>query len=222
MTATLPPPAANRVAGYLTPPPAPPLPATPAEKCEAWGDALFAAAQFYQRILAHPDPVVAERAARAIFDLEKTRLRHGRELAGTTAPKPAPAEPPVDQPRRKEMPTAADVRRLKEIAMLARDDELCNAEDDFDAEDDDLLAFAVQPPPETAEEAVEAFARTPMFRPIVEVARAELRRAGRADDEPSTIQRAKEMLQERLKPIAGPATPVRSSDFGANGPICRI
>lgn len=219
MTATLPPPAVNRVAGYLTPPPAPPLPATPAEKCEAWGDALFAAAQFYQRMLAHTDLAVAERAARAIFDLEKTRLRHGRELAGTANAKPAPAEPPADQPRRKDMPTAADVRRLKEIAMLARDDVQSDAEDDFDAGDDDLLAFAVQPPPATVEEAVEAFARTPMFGPIVEAARADLRRAGRPADDPSAIRHAKELLRERMKPIPGAGMPVRSGDFVANGLI---
>ena len=66
----------------------------------------------------HPDPEVAERAARAIFELEKTRLRHGRELAGT------PVEKTEDTSRlrrdaRQDMPTKADVERLGQIAKLA-------------------------------------------------------------------------------------------------------
>lgn len=85
MIATAPPPVVNRVANYLAPA-APPVPETAEGKRDAWSQALFAAAMFYQSRLAHPDPDVAERAARALFDLEKTRLRHGRELAGTPAP----------------------------------------------------------------------------------------------------------------------------------------
>jgi hypothetical protein len=97
MTATAPPPVHNRISQHLPPP----LPATSEERQAAWADAVFAAARYYQRQLAHPDPAVAERAARAIFDLEKTRLRHGRDLAGTPTPPPQPADPlpPLPTPR---------------------------------------------------------------------------------------------------------------------------
>jgi hypothetical protein len=46
--------------------------------------------------------VVAERAANAIFELEKTRLRHGRQLAGT-------AEMPVATPLPSSMATQTDL-----------------------------------------------------------------------------------------------------------------
>ncbi len=88
MSVAAPPTVVNRVANYLAPPPPLPVPETAEGKRDAWSLALFAAAMFYQSRLAHPDPDVAERAARAIFDLEKTRLRHGRELAGTPAKQP--------------------------------------------------------------------------------------------------------------------------------------
>ncbi len=99
----------NRIANHFAPVPLP-VPETPEGKQAAWGDAVFAAALFFQARLAHPDPEVAERAARALFDLEKTRLRHGRDLAGATVPKPRPAaderlEPlppldPIEEPKR--------------------------------------------------------------------------------------------------------------------------
>jgi hypothetical protein len=87
----------NRIAGHFAPAPIP-VPATPDGKQAAWGEAVFAAALFYQARLAHPDPEVAERAARAIFDLEKTRLRHGRDLAGATVPEPIPPKEEFYEP----------------------------------------------------------------------------------------------------------------------------
>ena len=83
MTATAPPTVHNRIAGHF----APPLPATPEERRATWTDTLMAAMRHYQRQLASPHPADAERAARAVFDLEKTRIRHGRELAGTAVPR---------------------------------------------------------------------------------------------------------------------------------------
>jgi hypothetical protein len=123
MIATAAPPVVNRIAGYA-PAPRPPVPATPEGKKDAWSDALFAAMMFYQSQLSHPDPDVAERAASAIFDLEKTRLRHGRELA--EASKEAPRPNREDGPK---MPTKADVERLGQIAKLALQ---FDDEDDFD------------------------------------------------------------------------------------------
>jgi hypothetical protein len=107
MTATAPPPVANRIASQF----APPLPRTPQGREAAWADALVAAMLFYQRQLASPVEAVAERAARAIFDLEKTRLRHGRDLAGAKPPprQPllAPLDPPVENVAAVEPPTKA-------------------------------------------------------------------------------------------------------------------
>ncbi len=155
MIASAPPPVVNRISGYASAPP-PAVPETPEGKQAAWGEALFAAALFYQSRLAHPDPEVAERAARAIFDLEKTRLRHGRELAGT--PKPEAPARPADGPK---LPTKADVERLAKIAELAvQVDHHEEIDDEPDEEDrlDELRAVR---------DRVEAFASTEAFRPLV-------------------------------------------------------
>ncbi len=204
MIATAPPPVVNRIAGYgpVTPPP---VPASPEGRQAAWSDALFAAVLFYQSRLTHPDPEVAERAARAIFDLEKTRLRHGREMAGT------PAEKPEDTPRsggdaRQGMPTKADVERLGQIAKLAMQ------VDEFDAlndEDDEFeeFDFASLPTPKTEEEAVEAYAKTPMFASIVQLARNELVRDGQNATESNVVKHAKQMLLSNLRRACGKPEP---------------
>ncbi len=114
----------NRIAGHIAPVPIP-VPATPEDKQAAWGDAVFAAVLFYQAQLAHPDERVAERAARAIFELEKTRLRHGRELAGTVEsmagtvgpvyPEPPAFDPqPVEEPEDDDVPDEGDPEFLPE------------------------------------------------------------------------------------------------------------
>lgn len=86
MTATIPHPVANRIAGQFpdTPAPSVPLPTTAEDRRTLWQDALAAASIFYMSRLRHRDPAVAAEAAHAIYDLEKTRLRHGRALAGTS------------------------------------------------------------------------------------------------------------------------------------------
>ncbi len=90
MTATIPlPSTTNRIAGHLAPAaPAIPIPATPEDRRDLWQETLAAAVLFFKTRLAHRDPDIAERAAHAIIDLEKTRLRHGRDLAGTKVPEP--------------------------------------------------------------------------------------------------------------------------------------
>lgn len=143
MIAAVLPPVVNRIASYIAPAPLP-VPATPEAKQAAWGDALFAAALFYRARLTHPDPDVAERAARALFDLEKTRLRHGRDLAGATvektkmkennnllAPLPdlEPLKPPCVKPKASAAPAPPteeernrreDAERVKEIAKTEK------------------------------------------------------------------------------------------------------
>ncbi len=90
MTATTSATRANRVAPYFDEPrkTLPPLPATPEARTEALADAVFAAVFALQDQLTHPDPNVSLRAAVELLDFEKTRLRHGRDVAGTTPPPP--------------------------------------------------------------------------------------------------------------------------------------
>lgn len=130
---------------------------------------------------------MAERAARAIFDLEKTRLRHGRELAGTPKPE-APARPADGQ----KMPTKADVERLGKIAELAvRVDQHEEIDDEPDEEDrlDELRAVR---------DRVEAFASTEAFRPLVRGAYELLKSQGQKCTAVDAIAFAKRQLFNQL------------------------
>ncbi|MBX3398193.1 MAG: hypothetical protein KF873_05595 [Gemmataceae bacterium] len=174
----------NRIASHFAPTPNP-VPATPDGKAAAWSEAVFAAMMFYQSQLAHPDERVAERAAKAIFDLEKTRLRHGRELAGTPAPVPTAAEP--------KPPTKADVQRLGRIAELAMEaDAIEYHEDSFDEEED-------------VRERIEAFARSEEFLPLLRGAREYLHAQGRSATDAEVKAFAKRQLTEQLLGRADPA-----------------
>lgn len=185
MIATAPPPVVNRVANYLAPRPPLPVPETAEGKRDAWSQALFAAAMFYQSRLAHPDPDVAERAARALFDLEKTRLRHGRELAGT------PAEPPKPEPEtRKDQPTRKEIQRLGKVVELTLE-----ADEETEKLEEEEFSFEER---EDAE-LVERFARTPAFQEHVEVARRFIREKGLPDDVGQAVQFAKLRLMEELR-----------------------
>ncbi len=145
----------NRIASHFTPTPIP-VPATPDANAAAWSDAVFAAMMFYQSQLAHPDERVAERAAKAIFDLEKTRLRHGGELAGATVPRPKPEPHSSMEP----------LRALAPIEEPCGDD----AEDAVEEEIDDApVAFN-----EKERAAIEAMVRHPRYAPIIEKMRTKL------------------------------------------------
>ncbi len=91
MTATT---AANRVATYFDqprtqpPPPLPPLPTTPEGRQAVLADVLCAALLTLRAELADADLWVRHKAAVEILDFEKTRLRHGRDVIGTTPPPP--------------------------------------------------------------------------------------------------------------------------------------
>lgn len=176
----------NRISSHFAPEPIP-VPATPEARQAAWSDAVFAAMMYYQSQLAHPDARVAERAAKAIFDLEKTRLRHGRELAGTPAQAPpAPAAEP-------KMPTKADVHRLGRIAELAmKADAIEYDDEEFDEE-------------EEVRERVEAFAQSKEFEPLLRGAREYLRAQGRNATDTDVIAFAKQQLFHQLLGRADPA-----------------
>ncbi|MBL8867999.1 MAG: hypothetical protein JNK93_20770 [Planctomycetia bacterium] len=158
----------NRIALHFAPTPNP-LPAKPDAKAAAWSDAVFAAMMFYQSQLTHPDERVAERAAKAIFDLEKTRLRHGGELAGATAPLPKP------EPRSSMEP----LRALAPIEEPCGDDAEDAVEEDID---DAPGAFS-----EKERAAIEAMVRHERYAPMIEELRAKLVSQGVAEDDARTM-----------------------------------
>ena len=90
--------AQNRIAPYLSGPQKtlPPLPATAEGRSALLADAVFAAVAALQRLLTHADPNVVMRAAEMILDFEKTRLRHGRPVAGTVPTSPLAPLPTLD------------------------------------------------------------------------------------------------------------------------------
>ena len=180
----------NRIASHFAPTPNP-VPATPDAKAAAWSDAVFAAMMFFQSQLTHPDERVAERAAKAIFDLEKTRLRHGGHLAGANAEPPLP-EPPKVQPRESLEP----LRGLATIEEPGKDYE--------DAEVDDEPAVF----DEKERAAIEAMVRHERYAPMIEELRAKLVSQGVAEDDARTMateafrQHVGEAILERRSRVA--------------------
>ena len=81
MLATLP---HNRL-GYDAPPPAKvSLPATARERGLLWSDAVFSAVLTLKNQLASRSEAVAAAAANSILELERTRMRHGKTVAGSS------------------------------------------------------------------------------------------------------------------------------------------
>lgn len=168
------PPLHNRIANHFTPAPPPlPVPESPKDKPAAWGEVVLAAAMFYQARLAHPDADAAERAAKAIFDLEKTRLRHGREVAGTVADAKDPTPP----------------ARTEARPEPAWDEEALAAEDE-PAEFD-----------ERERAAIEAMVRHERYVPVIEELRAKLASRGVESNEARRLatEAFRQMVGEELK-----------------------
>ncbi|MBX3400410.1 MAG: hypothetical protein KF873_16880 [Gemmataceae bacterium] len=158
----------NRIASHFAPTPNP-LPANPDVKAAAWSDAVFAAMMFYQSQLTHPDERVAERAAKAIFDLEKTRLRHGGELAGARVPRSEPEQRSSMEP----------LRELSPIGKPCGDD----AEDAVEEEvDDEPNVFD-----EKERAVIEAMVRHERYVPMIEELRTKLVSQGVAEDDARTM-----------------------------------
>ncbi len=187
----------NRIASHFAPTPNS-VPAKPVAKAAAWSDAVFAAMMFFQSQLTHPDERVAERAAKAIFDLEKTRLRHGGQLAGANA-EPPPPEPPKVQP-----PKAEPRKSLEPLRGLATIDE--PGRDYEDAEVDDESAVF----DEKERAAIEAMVRHERYAPMIEELRAKLVSQGVAEDDARTMateafrQHVGQAVLERRSRVASP------------------
>ncbi len=82
MPATLP---MNRIAAHFDSPPAelPQLPASARERGRLWSDTVFQAVAALRLQLTHRDTAVVAAAANSILELERTRMRHGKLVAGS-------------------------------------------------------------------------------------------------------------------------------------------
>ena len=74
----------NRIIRHLDAPPAPP--ADTRGRYEFVSDAVLRAVAAVSRLLDDDDPAVVLKAAKMILDVEKTRMRHGREVHGAPDP----------------------------------------------------------------------------------------------------------------------------------------
>jgi len=74
----------NRIARHLDAPPAPPTDTR--GRYEFVSDAVLRAVAAVTRLLDDDDPAVVLKAAKMILDVEKTRMRHGREVHGAPDP----------------------------------------------------------------------------------------------------------------------------------------
>ena len=171
MIATAPPPAVNRIATHLNAI-QPPVPETPDGKREDWAETLFEAMRFLRTRLGHRDQDVAERAALAIFDLEKTRLRHGRDLAGTGQ-------------------NAAPIPSMTQVEPTTEE-----VEDDAEAEDE---TDAIEQKDD--EELVEEYVDHDLFKPLLAQARRQLEECGHDASDRFAVPLAKERLLESLKRV---------------------
>jgi hypothetical protein len=155
MTTTLP--VLNRIQHHL--PTAPALPGNHTERENTYTNAVFAAVVFLQSRLTGHDPSAAERAAMAILDLEKTRLRHSRKISGTDEPFDAPLLPMgcIDPPsdyipgERSYDDDDEDEREEDEYEDEDEEEDECECECECDLEEEEIEAD-----PEESEEEVAA------------------------------------------------------------------
>jgi hypothetical protein len=96
----------NRIAHYE---PATPAPLTPRDCAQNYSDTLQLAIATMGRLMGSFDPGMQFKAATAMFDLEKTRLRHHHPLAGT---EPAAAAAPVDPQKKSDEEIDAEEEEL--------------------------------------------------------------------------------------------------------------
>jgi hypothetical protein len=168
MTTTLP--VLNRIQHHL--PTAPALPGNHTERENTYTNAVFAAVVFLQSRLTGHDPSAAERAAMAILDLEKTRLRHSRKISGTDEPFDAPLlpmgciDPPSDYipgERSYDDDEEDDEDECEEDEYEYEDEDEDEDDDEYEEEDEceredecDLEEEEIEADPEESEEEVAA------------------------------------------------------------------
>lgn len=158
----------NRIAGHLPADAAPtvPVPATQRERRDLWQDALAAAMLFFKGRLAHRDADVAGDAAHAIFNLEMTRIRHGREIAGTALPKPAGLTP-LDATELRSGDDDGDDGVEEEVEELDPEEELQAECEEILWEVDQGKSVYDRAIPAEEKTAAELFSFTPEYRTVV-------------------------------------------------------
>ena len=118
MTATLPF-AQNRIASHF-PTPEPELPKSARERGRLWSDTVFQAVLALKLQLRSPDAQVVMASANAILEMERTRMRYAKNLAGSESVSDAQEEFEAEEQRADE---AQAVRRA-EIAAARAEREL--------------------------------------------------------------------------------------------------
>jgi hypothetical protein len=87
MTATLEPEAvAHRLSGYFATPKKPEYPQSEQERYEIFSDCVMAAILAARKLLTSEDPAVVLKAAETILKIERTRIRHNRNVSGCRPP----------------------------------------------------------------------------------------------------------------------------------------
>ena len=81
----------------------PALPESARERGRLWSDAVFRAVAALQKQLTHRDADIVAAAANSILELERTRMRHSRLLAGSEEVSEAQLEFEEEQRRESEM-----------------------------------------------------------------------------------------------------------------------
>ena len=75
----------------------PALPTSARERGKIWSDTLFHSVFALRQLLTSDDPAVVLRAVELTFELERTRLRHSKELAGSESVSDAQLQYEADQ-----------------------------------------------------------------------------------------------------------------------------
>ena len=126
MVATIP---INRLGAHFDTVPAglPELPQSARERGQLWSDAVFQALLALQKQLTHRDAAVVAAAANSILELERTRIRHGRSVAGSELVSSAQLEYEAEQSRKFDYfqkPTEQTEARSNEQALAEHIEEL--------------------------------------------------------------------------------------------------
>jgi hypothetical protein len=150
MVATLP---HSRI-GFDSPPKVKPeLPKTARERGQLWSDAVFEAVMTLQKQLSSNSEAIAAAAANSILDLERTRIRHDKTVAGSCLPeakveavdtsKPVADRQPLADlgplPDFKPLPDRPPIRDLDAFASDPFDDEPLTDEECLESHMDEVM-----------------------------------------------------------------------------------
>ena len=116
----------NRIAGHFTTP-EPELPKSARERGKLWSDTVFQAILALKGQLRSGDPHIVMAAANSILEMERTRMRHAKDLAGSQHASEAQEEFEAEErevresqrARRDELAAARTQEKVVQVAKLA-------------------------------------------------------------------------------------------------------